>query len=32
MKKSPGGELDLLDLVREIPASEMPVPVKVSPK
>jgi len=33
MKKAPGGNgLDLLDLVREIPASEMPIPVKVSPK
>lgn len=32
VKKAPGkgGELDLLDLVREIPASEMPVPVKVA--
>ena len=30
-KKAPGskGELDVLDLVREVPASEMPVPVKV---
>jgi len=34
VKKTPGkgGGMDLLDLVREIPASEMPVPVKVSPK
>jgi branched-chain amino acid transport system substrate-binding protein len=29
VKKSPTGEYDLLDLVREIPASEMPVPIKV---
>ena len=30
-RKAPGskGELDVLDLVREVPASEMPVPVKV---
>jgi len=31
VKKSPSGEYDLLDLVREIPASEMPVPVKIKP-
>ena len=29
VKKSPTGEYDLLDLVREIPAFEMPVPIKV---
>ena len=28
MKKSTHGDWDLLDLVREIPASEMPVPIK----
>jgi branched-chain amino acid transport system substrate-binding protein len=27
MKKSPTSEWDLLELVREIPASEMPVPI-----
>ena len=29
VKKASQGEWDLLDLVREIPASEMPVPIKV---
>ena len=29
MKKGATGEWDLLDLVREVPASEMPVPLKV---
>ena len=29
MKKNPAGEWDLFELVREIPASEMPVPVTV---
>lgn len=29
MKKSPDSEWDLFDLVREIPASEMPVPITV---
>ena len=29
MKKSPAGEWDLFDLVREIPASEMPLPITV---
>ena len=29
VKKSSAGEWDLLDLVREVPASEMPVPLKV---
>jgi branched-chain amino acid transport system substrate-binding protein len=31
MKKQSAGEWDLLDLVREVPASEMPVPVKTHP-
>jgi branched-chain amino acid transport system substrate-binding protein len=29
MKKAPASEWDLLELVREIPASEMPVPITV---
>ncbi len=31
VKKESSGEWDLLDLVREVPASEMPVPVKTNP-
>jgi branched-chain amino acid transport system substrate-binding protein len=31
VKKASQGEWDLLDLVREVPAAEMPVPVKVKP-
>lgn len=31
VKKSSQGEWDMLELVREVPASEMPVPIKVKP-
>jgi branched-chain amino acid transport system substrate-binding protein len=32
-KKAPGAsEWDVVDLVREVPASEMPVPIKVKPR
>jgi branched-chain amino acid transport system substrate-binding protein len=31
MKKTPQSDWDLLELVREVPASEMPVPIKVKP-
>jgi branched-chain amino acid transport system substrate-binding protein len=30
--KTPSNEWDLLELVREIPASEMPVPVHAKPR